>query len=108
MRAGRTVISIAHRLSTIKDADEILVLANGVIEERGTHEQLLAHRGRYHALWSQQAAAAAQEAASSAAAASDGDVAVTAAAGDTAVTVTAVPGSDAVSAPRDIAHPAEA
>lgn len=58
VRSGRTVLCIAHRLSTIKDADEILVLANGVIEERGTHEYLLSLNGRYSALWKQQAAAA--------------------------------------------------
>lgn len=62
VRAGRTVLCIAHRLSTIKDAHEIIVIANGAIEERGTHEQLLANRGRYYTLWSQQAAAAANEA----------------------------------------------
>ncbi|MFN9495795.1 MAG: ABC transporter ATP-binding protein, partial [Bacteroidota bacterium] len=39
---GRTSFIIAHRLSTIRDADNILVLNNGIISEQGTHEQLLA------------------------------------------------------------------
>ncbi len=43
----RTTITIAHRLSTIRNADEILVVADNGIAERGTHEELLAHEGIY-------------------------------------------------------------
>ena len=56
MGQGRTVITIAHRLSTIADADEIVVLEDGVITERGRHDDLLARSGRYAAMWHRQAA----------------------------------------------------
>lgn len=48
---GRTVFVIAHRLSTVRNADEIIVLEKGKIIERGNHEQLLAKKGRYYALY---------------------------------------------------------
>ena len=55
LMAGRTTFVIAHRLSTIRSADQILVLEHGVIVERGTHPQLLAHGGRYFDLYTRQA-----------------------------------------------------
>lgn len=47
---NRTCIVIAHRLSTVRNADEIVVLEQGKIVERGTHESLINHRGIYHRL----------------------------------------------------------
>ncbi|KAM0420478.1 hypothetical protein ACHAPT_011772 [Fusarium lateritium] len=52
--AGRTTITIAHRLSTITTSDQIVVLHKGDIVERGTHSELLALQGRYHAMWEKQ------------------------------------------------------
>jgi ATP-binding cassette, subfamily B, putative efflux pump len=54
LRQGRTTFVIAHRLSTIRSSDQILVLEHGEIVERGTHEQLLAHDGRYRQLYDKQ------------------------------------------------------
>lgn len=51
MRKGRTTIAIAHRLSTIQDAEQILVLHQGEIVERGTHQQLIAQKGLYHKMY---------------------------------------------------------
>ncbi len=51
MRKGRTTIAIAHRLSTIQDADQILVMHQGEIVERGNHQELLGQRGLYHKMF---------------------------------------------------------
>ena len=51
---NRTTLVIAHRLSTIVGADEIIVLDQGVIVERGTHQQLLAKGGLYASMWNRQ------------------------------------------------------
>ncbi|MCA9974485.1 MAG: ATP-binding cassette domain-containing protein, partial [Anaerolineales bacterium] len=51
---GRTAFVIAHRLSTIRQADQVLVIDNGRIIERGTHESLLAQQGFYYNLYMSQ------------------------------------------------------
>jgi ATP-binding cassette subfamily B protein len=56
--AHRTTLVIAHRLSTVVDADEILVLDDGCIVERGTHNALLTRGGTYAAMWERQQRAA--------------------------------------------------
>ena len=53
--AGRTTLVIAHRLSTIRQADQILVIEEGEIVERGNHDELIAKQGRYHELYTFQA-----------------------------------------------------
>lgn len=55
MGKGRSVITIAHRLSTVVDADKIVVLVNGRVEEQGTHAELLERNGRYASMWHRQA-----------------------------------------------------
>lgn len=52
---GRTTFVIAHRLSTIRKANQILVIENGRIAERGTHDELIAKEGRYYNLFTYQA-----------------------------------------------------
>jgi ABC-type bacteriocin/lantibiotic exporter with double-glycine peptidase domain len=54
LMGGRTTIVIAHRLSTIREAHSIVVLEQGSIAEIGTHDELMAHRGLYYYLSSQQ------------------------------------------------------
>ena len=51
----RTTLVIAHRLSTVVDADEIIVLSDGRVAERGRHATLLAHGGLYARMWALQA-----------------------------------------------------
>ena len=51
---GRTSIVIAHRLSTVMDADQILVMEDGKIIERGTHSELMKNSGLYSELFSRQ------------------------------------------------------
>ena len=55
---NRTTLIIAHRLSTIIHADQILVMEHGQIIERGTHQDLLAAKGRYSEMWQMQERAA--------------------------------------------------
>ncbi len=55
LAADRTTLVIAHRLSTVKDADTIVVLDDGEVVERGTHEELLGTDGLYASLWGVQA-----------------------------------------------------
>ena len=50
----RTSLIVSHRISTVRDADQILVLHGGAIAERGTHDELLQHRGLYAALYQKQ------------------------------------------------------
>jgi len=54
MAKGRTTIVISHRLQTIRDADTIIVLDNGAVNDLGTHSQLLERNFVYRQLWSQQ------------------------------------------------------
>jgi ATP-binding cassette subfamily B protein len=54
VRKGRTVLVVSHRVSSVKDADHIVVLDDGRIVERGTHETLLAHEGYYADLYRRQ------------------------------------------------------
>jgi ATP-binding cassette subfamily B protein len=50
----RTVFFITHRLSAIKSADSIVMMDKGLVVEKGTHEELMALKGRYYCLYEQQ------------------------------------------------------
>ena len=54
---GKTVFFITHRLNSIKNADRIILMHDGVIDEQGTHEELLEKKGRYYSLFLQQESA---------------------------------------------------
>ena len=54
LRSGRTTFVIAHRLSTIRSADQILVIEEGRVVERGSHDELMAAGGRYRELHDRQ------------------------------------------------------
>jgi ATP-binding cassette subfamily B protein len=56
LSAGKTAVLISHRFSSVRMADRILVLADGRVEAAGTHEELMAERGRYRELFELQAA----------------------------------------------------
>jgi len=51
---GKTIIIIAHRLSTVMQADQIILLANGQVQEQGNHQELLEQNGAYRQLWEKQ------------------------------------------------------
>jgi ATP-binding cassette subfamily B protein len=63
LAAGRTVLMISHRLSSARQAHRILVMDHGQILESGTHDELLAHQGEYHMMFTTQAAGFAADAA---------------------------------------------
>ena len=54
MMAGRTVVVVAHRVATVRRADQILMMDQGRVVERGSHEELLALGGHYAALYARQ------------------------------------------------------
>ena len=53
-REGRMTLAVAHRLSTVRQSDLIIVMVDGVIVERGRHDELLAMKGVYAGLWAVQ------------------------------------------------------
>ncbi|MDH3662345.1 MAG: ATP-binding cassette domain-containing protein, partial [Alphaproteobacteria bacterium] len=62
LASGRTTLMIAHRLSTVVDADQILVIEDGRMVERGRHHELLAREGSYAEMWARQQDAALEQA----------------------------------------------
>ena len=71
---NQTTVMIAHRLSTIVHADEIIVLANGEVTERGTHQDLMLNRGLYYAMWQRQSSGSAGDSSATGALPSDASV----------------------------------
>jgi len=61
LMSGRTSIVVAHRLSTVAGLDEIVVMKDGKIVERGPHHELLKQNGEYAKLWSRQSGAFLEE-----------------------------------------------
>ena len=59
--AGKTCVMVAHRLSTVVEADQIIVMDQGEILERGTHTELLALKGKYAEMWKIQKTSDGQE-----------------------------------------------
>ncbi|MEC8109609.1 MAG: ABC transporter ATP-binding protein/permease [Pseudomonadota bacterium] len=72
---NQTTLIIAHRLSTIVHADEIIVLADGEVTERGTHQDLMHQRGLYFAMWQRQSSGFARDSSAAGAVSSDASVA---------------------------------
>ena len=72
---NQTTLIIAHRLSTIVHADEIIVLADGEVTERGTHQDLMHKRGLYFAMWQRQSSGFARDSSAAGAVSSDASVA---------------------------------
>ncbi len=70
---GRTTLMIAHRLSTVRNAHKIVVLNKGLVQEQGTHEELLARKGLYAQMWANYEQAVAWRIDSSVSAGSDSD-----------------------------------
>lgn len=61
LSSGRTVIVVAHRLSTVKNADEILVITDDGVAERGKHGSLIRQGGIYASLWNSAVKSAAED-----------------------------------------------
>ena len=55
LRVGKTTVFVSHRLSSVTTADVIIVLENGMLEEFGTHQQLMEKQGKYYTLFTTQA-----------------------------------------------------
>ena len=71
---NQTTLMIAHRLSTVVHADEIIVLADGEVTERGTHQDLMLKRGLYYAMWQRQSSVSVSNSSSTGALPSDASV----------------------------------